>query len=195
MRNQRAFYFAATPVFFLLFLSLGSRLMENSLEPSPDAPAPIRRASLTGYVTPRIVPVSAETQKILENLVVDQITAIRKEDYAAAIRCALPAMRRQWTEASFGSMIKANFTLIPNSKTQRCQVARASGNTTTMLVRLAGKREGVEGACVYSFGKSNNQWFIAGCIRVISSDPTWRMNSDGLHSPRISNGDLDSLPR
>lgn len=167
--------------------------MQSSAETPTETPAPDKRMTNAARIAPKVVAVPKETQKALEKLVVAQLDAIRKRDYAAALESAMPTMRRQWTPASFKRMIEMNFALLPDSVTQYCQTARSAGSAATMLVRMTGKTESAVGACVYSFGKTDDQWYITGCSPVISPDPSGRSYPSTMNSLRLPNGDLDSV--
>lgn len=162
---QRGMWLLLSPFALLALLALGSRLMNL---------APGTGALMDTYyeVQPaeKVVNVDAATQKQLEAAVGGQLAALRRQDWAGALKFADASLQKDWTERAFQDIIqKTGFSIMPESSRQECRKALQANQLTTMLVTV--RRLNGDGAgFVYRLVREGNQWRIASCTHALDPD-------------------------
>ncbi len=156
MSRWKGILLAAAPLTALLVFAGGARLIP-SVFGKADAEAEDRLQTIAQKTPPaknqggKRAPVAppkkadTKTQAALQKVVGGQLAAIRKDDFAAAIRYSTPQFRQSFTPESFRQMLKSGYAGLLSYKSLRFEPARLSAGVAMMPVFLKSESGGETG--------------------------------------------------
>ena len=108
-----------------------------------------------------VATVDTRTQTALEQVVHAQIDALRRRDYARALRLAAPSFSEEYTPATFAHMLQTGYAELASPLKAICHNASLSGITAMMPVTVQAQN-GIRNNFLYVFLHQGRLWRITG---------------------------------